>query len=83
MDVSDARRLKALQDENSQLEKLLAETMLDNAILKDIAAKNGDVRRQASSCGGRDSDLRCEPAAGVPSDRGRTQFDALPASPPG
>ena len=39
MDVSDARRLKALEGENSKLKKLLAETMLDNAILKDIAAK--------------------------------------------
>jgi putative transposase len=39
MDVSDARRLKALEDENSKLKKLLAETMLDNAMLKDIAAK--------------------------------------------
>jgi putative transposase len=39
MDVSDARRLKALEDENSRLKKLLAEQMLDNAILKDAAAK--------------------------------------------
>jgi putative transposase len=39
MDVSDARRLRALEVENSKLKKLLAETMLDNAILKDIAAK--------------------------------------------
>jgi putative transposase len=39
MDVSDARRLKALDDENSRLKKLLAEAMLDNAMLKDIAAK--------------------------------------------
>jgi putative transposase len=39
MDVSDARRLKALEDENSRLKKLLAETMLDNAMLKDVAAK--------------------------------------------
>ena len=39
MDVSDAQRLKALEDENGKLKKLLAETMLDNAILKDIAAK--------------------------------------------
>jgi putative transposase len=36
LDVSDARRLKALEDENSKLKKLLAETMLDIAILKDI-----------------------------------------------
>ena len=40
MDVSDARRLKALGDENAKLKKLLAEAMLDNAMLKDIAAKN-------------------------------------------
>ena len=39
MDVSDARKLKALEDENARLKKLLAEAMLDNAILKDVAAK--------------------------------------------
>ena len=39
MDVSDARKLKALEEENSKLKKLLAEAMLDNAMLKDIAAK--------------------------------------------
>jgi putative transposase len=39
MEVSDARRLKALEDENSRLKKLLAEQMLDSAILKDVAAK--------------------------------------------
>ena len=39
MDVSDARRLKALEDENAKLKKLLAEAMLDNAMLKDVASK--------------------------------------------
>jgi putative transposase len=39
MDVSDACRLKALEDENAKLKKLLAEAMLDNAMLKDIASK--------------------------------------------
>ena len=39
MDVSDARKLKALEDENAKLKKLLAETMLDVAILKDVASK--------------------------------------------
>ncbi len=39
MEVSDARRLKALEDENRRLKKLLAEQMLDNAILKDVASK--------------------------------------------
>jgi hypothetical protein len=39
LEVSDARRLKALEDENAKLKKLLAEAMLDNAMLKDIASK--------------------------------------------
>ena len=40
MDVSDARKLKALEDENRRLKKLLAEQMLDNAALKDLVGKN-------------------------------------------
>jgi putative transposase len=39
MDVSDAKKLKALEDENAKLKKLLAEQMLDNAVLKDINSK--------------------------------------------
>ena len=39
MDVSDARKLKALEYENAKLKKLLAEQMLDNAILKDVNSK--------------------------------------------
>ena len=39
LEVSDARRLKALEDENAKLKKLLAEQMLDNAILKDVASR--------------------------------------------
>jgi putative transposase len=39
LEVSDARRLKALEDENAKLKKLLAEVMLDNAMLKDVASK--------------------------------------------
>jgi len=38
MEASDARRLKALEDENTKLKKLLAEAMLDNAMLRDVAA---------------------------------------------
>ena len=39
MSVSDARRLKQLEDENAKLKKLLAEAMLDNAVLKDITSR--------------------------------------------
>ena len=40
MEVSEARRLRALEDENRRLKKLLAESMLDNAALKDLLGKN-------------------------------------------
>lgn len=39
LDVSEARRLRSLEEENSRLKKLLAEAMLDNAVLKDLASK--------------------------------------------
>lgn len=40
MSVSDAQKLKALELENAPLKRLLAETMLDVAVLKDMATKN-------------------------------------------
>lgn len=40
MDVSDAQKLKTLEDENRRLKKLLAESMLDIAALKDLLGKN-------------------------------------------
>jgi putative transposase len=39
MDVSDARRLRSLEDENRKLKKLLAESMLDQAALKELLTK--------------------------------------------
>lgn len=40
MEVSDARRLKALEEENRKLKKLLAESMLDVATLREMLGKN-------------------------------------------
>ena len=40
MDVSEAKRLKTLEDENAKLKRLLADAMLDNAALKDLLGKN-------------------------------------------
>ncbi|APG88670.1 transposase (plasmid) [Sinorhizobium americanum CCGM7] len=40
MEVSEAKRLKALEDENARLKKLLAEQMLDAAALRELLAKN-------------------------------------------
>jgi putative transposase len=39
MDVSDAKRLKALEEENGKLKRLLAEAMLDNTALKDLLGR--------------------------------------------
>ena len=39
MSVADAKRLKQLEGENARLKKLLAEAMLDNAVLKDITTR--------------------------------------------
>ena len=39
MSISDARRLKQLEGENARLKKLLAEAMLDVAVLKDITSR--------------------------------------------
>lgn len=40
MTVSDAQKLRTLEQENGRLKRLLAEAMLDNAALKDLATKN-------------------------------------------
>jgi putative transposase len=39
LEVSEARRLRALEDENTKLKRLLADAMLDNAALKDLLGK--------------------------------------------
>jgi len=39
LEVSDARRLRQLEQENARLKKLLADSMLDNAMLKEISTK--------------------------------------------
>jgi putative transposase len=40
MDVSEAKRLKSLEDENTRLKRLLADAMPDNTALKDLLGKN-------------------------------------------
>jgi putative transposase len=39
MDVSEAKRLRGIEDENARLNRLLAEAMLDNAALKDLLGR--------------------------------------------
>src|SRR5271155_5525132 len=45
LEVSEAKRLRALEDENGRLKRMLADTMLDNAALKDRLGKSGEARR--------------------------------------
>ena len=39
LEVSEAKRLRSLEEENAKLKRLLADTMLDNVALKDLLAK--------------------------------------------
>ena len=50
MDVSEPKQLRMLEDENRKLKKLLAESMLDNAALKELLEKNGRARCEARCC---------------------------------
>ena len=78
MDVSDAKRLKALEDENAKLKKLFADQMLEASALRELLSKNGRARRQARSrraSEGRDGSVG---AAGLFLCRSRSQDDPLP-----
>lgn len=50
VDVSEAKRPRALEEENVKLKKLLAEQMLDAAAPRELPSKNGRARRQARCC---------------------------------
>ena len=55
MNVSDTHRLKSLEDENAKLKRLLADTMLDNVVLKDLRGK----KRRHRICDGLQHARRC------------------------
>ena len=80
LEVSDAKRLKGLEDENTKLKRLLAEAMLDNVALKDLSQKSGDARRQARGRRPCRAPARGERAAGVPYGRSRALDGSLPKS---
>ncbi len=72
LEVSVAKRLRSLEDENSKLKKLLAEAMLETAVLKDITAKSGDAQRKARGGGTCSGCVRLERATGLQHHRGIT-----------
>ncbi len=65
LEVTEAKRLRTLEEENAELKKLLAEAMLDIAVLKDISAKNDDARREAERGRPCPGVSRAERASGV------------------
>lgn len=69
MDVSETKHLKAPEDENGRLKKLLADAMLDNSALKDLLGKNGSAHREAASGRASCGRSRDERTAGMPGDR--------------
>ena len=78
--VSEAKRLKSLDDENAKLKKLLAQQMLDLAAIKDLVSKSGRARREVRSR--RISSGRAWPvgAAGLPHRRRGSHDDPLSIS---
>ena len=78
LEVSEAKRLRSLEDENGKLKRLLADAMLDNAGLKDLLAKNGDARRQARSGRASAGSPEGERAAGVQHCRRGSEERPLP-----
>ena len=77
LDVSEARRLKALEDENGKLKRLLADAVLDASALRELLAKNGRARRQAGSCRSSAREVPDERASGLLCDRSRSQDDPV------
>lgn len=65
MNVSDAQKLRGLEDENRRLKRLLAESMLDVAALKDLLAKTDRARSAPGGCASPDGGARLFPKAGL------------------
>lgn len=65
VEVSEARRLKALEDENAPLKKLLAESVLNEAALRELPGKKWE---EAGSCCSFARNFRDERASGLPGD---------------
>lgn len=80
MTVSDSKRLKALEDENAKLKRLLAEQILNIGAMKELLSKNGDARREARGCRASEGPSRAFGAAGVPNCRGGSEDHPLPVT---
>lgn len=77
-DVSEARRLKALEEENGKLKQLLADAVLDASALRELLTKNGRARRKARGCRSSSGQVPDERVPGLFRDRGGSQDDPVP-----
>jgi putative transposase len=80
MTVSEAKRLKALEDENAKLKKLLAEQMLDMAAMRELLQKNGNAHREARGSRASEGPSWAVGTAGVRDCRRRPEDGALPVA---
>jgi len=58
MTVSEAKRLRQLEEENTRLKRMVAELSLDKQMLEDVLSKSGRACSQKSRCGPFDPDSR-------------------------
>lgn len=77
MDVSDARKLRALEEENGKLKRFLADATLDASALRELLSKNGAARRQARGCRASEGSFSDERAPGLQDGCRRPQDGAL------
>lgn len=82
MDVSEAKRLKALEDENAKLKKLLAEQMLDVAAMREFLSKNGWARRAARRPRASPGRYGSVGTSGLPHRRRGSEDGPIPFAPP-
>jgi putative transposase len=85
MDVSDAKRLRSLEDENRKLKKLLAESMLDQAALKELLTKNSRCRTAISNPSTGECATSCSTKAcsSISTRRGKSSLLGSPIITPG
>src|SRR5439155_21797215 len=78
MEVSDAKRLKQLEEENRRLKQMVADLSLDLQAAKMVIRKNGEAHGLSPGRGPRDEGVRSEPASRLPRARVRSLKLALP-----
>ena len=81
LEVLEAKRLKALEDENAKLKPVAGGRHARQRGAQEPSGKNSDARRQARGCRSSPGNLRDKRAQGVPPDEGRPQDGAVSIAP--